>query len=131
LNICWKKLKQGHTFKVQGVKFKRRATLELTTGVGCIYSVSRQRQTTGVIVERNKHRKCLTMTPWNDIEDEAERLLVISKGSRMQQKKDTMMMNWRTTKKWNWDETVPYNKVISGRRRPDSVCRGRTTDRNT
>jgi hypothetical protein len=37
LNICQKK--QWHTFKVQGVKRKRRASLGLTTGVGSIYSV--------------------------------------------------------------------------------------------
>jgi hypothetical protein len=37
LNICRKK--QWHTFKVQDVKDKRRASLGLTTGVGSIFSV--------------------------------------------------------------------------------------------
>ena len=69
MNICQKK--QWHTFKVQGVKRKRRASLGLTTGVGSIYSVPSpngeakrnfefvgkdKRQTAGVIVERNEQK---------------------------------------------------------------------------
>ena len=38
LNICLKK--QWHTFKVQGVDRKKRASFGLATGVGSIYSVT-------------------------------------------------------------------------------------------
>ena len=42
LNVCRKK--QWHTFKVQGAKRKRRASLGLTTGVGGIYYVPSPRE---------------------------------------------------------------------------------------
>ncbi len=42
LNVCRKK--QWHTFKVQGAKRKRRASLGLTTGVGGIYCVPSPRE---------------------------------------------------------------------------------------
>ena len=42
MNICRKK--QWHTFKVQGAKRKRRASLGLTPGVGGIYYVPSPRE---------------------------------------------------------------------------------------
>ena len=59
--------------------------------------------------------------PWNDITDEAERLLAISKGGRHAAKEghdDEELENDQEVKR---DGTDPYKDVIFGRKRPDSV----------
>jgi hypothetical protein len=60
--------------------------------------------------------------PWEDVEREAERLLESmganardSENSRASQEQDDDRIV-------DWDETDPYNEVIFGRRRPDSVA---------
>ena len=98
---------------MQGVQRKRRASLGLTTCVASIWSVpsprmgrrnvtsnssGRQRQTAGVIVERNENRKRLTI---EDIADEAER----HTQSEMP-RKDTMMKNWRMIKRWSGKKPI-------------------------
>ena len=95
LNICRKK--QWHAFKVQGVKRKRRASLGFTTGVGSICSVR------------------------EDIKDEAERLLAISKGGRNAAKEGHDDEELENAQEVDRDGTDPYNEVIFRRRRPDSV----------
>jgi hypothetical protein len=62
--------------------------------------------------------------PWEDITDEAESLLVISKGGRNAAKEghdDEEWENSENDQEVERDETDPYNEVVFGRRRPDSV----------
>ena len=59
--------------------------------------------------------------PWEDVADEAERLLAIGKVSRNASNEghdDGEQDNDQAVER---NETDPYNEVIFGRRRPDSV----------
>jgi hypothetical protein len=60
--------------------------------------------------------------PWEDVADEAQRPLDIHKASRNapheDQEEDGGQKNDQEV---DQDETDPYNEVIFGRRRPDSV----------
>ena len=61
---------------------------------------------------------------WEDIADEAEKLLAISKGGRNAAKKGHDDEELENDQEVERDETDPYNEVIFevfGRRRPDSV----------
>ena len=59
--------------------------------------------------------------PWEYITDEAERLLAISKGGRNAAKEEHDDEELENDQEVEWDGTDPYNEVIFGRRRPDSV----------
>ena len=59
--------------------------------------------------------------PWEDIVDEAERLLVISKGGRNASKGGHDDEELENDQEVERDETDPYDEVIFGRMRPDSV----------
>jgi hypothetical protein len=59
--------------------------------------------------------------PWEDIANEAERLLEMSKASRDATKEDNGDGEQEHDQEVERDETDPYNEVIFGRRRPDSV----------
>jgi hypothetical protein len=59
--------------------------------------------------------------PWEDITDEAERLLAISKGGRNAAKEGHDDDELENDQEAERDGTDPYNEVIFGRRRPDSV----------
>jgi hypothetical protein len=133
LNICRKK--QWHTFKLQGVKRKRRASLGLTTGVGSIYSVpspsmGRRNVTSNSLGKTKtdswshcgeKRTSETSYLPWEDIANKAERLLAISKGGRNVAKEGNHDEELENDQEVERDETDPYNEVIFGRRRPDSV----------
>jgi hypothetical protein len=63
-----------------------------------------------------------SILPWDDIEDEAERLLE-SDGVTGQTSKDTHAdQDLGDDQGVERDETDPYNEVIFGRRRPDSIA---------
>ncbi len=59
--------------------------------------------------------------PWEDITDEAERLLAISKGGRNAAKEGHDDEELENDQEVERDGTDPYNEVILGRKRPDSV----------
>jgi hypothetical protein len=84
LNICRKK--QWHKFKVQGVKSKRRASLGLTKGVGSSTPITKHGEAMRnfEFIGEDKDRQLESLWketnigdvfPWEDITDEAERLL--------------------------------------------------------
>jgi hypothetical protein len=133
LNICRKK--QWHTFKVQGVKRKKRASLGLSIDVGSIYSVpspswtsmGRRSVTSNSFLKTKtdiwshygkKRQNIGDVLPWEDITDEAERLLAISKGSRNAAKEghDDEELERSGT---GWNRPIQWGHV--GQRRPDSV----------
>ena len=60
--------------------------------------------------------------PWGDIEDEAERLLENDQASRQAPDDDHIDEEQKDDQEVEQDETDPYNEVIFGRRRPDSVA---------
>jgi hypothetical protein len=60
-------------------------------------------------------------SPWEDIADEAERLLAISKGGRNAAKEGHDDEELENDQEVERDETDPYDEVIFGRMRPDSV----------
>jgi hypothetical protein len=102
---------------VQGVKHQGRASSGLTKGVGSIFYVlleSLWRETKIGDVLR-------TSISWEDIVDEAERLLAISKASRNAAKDGHDDGEQERDQEVERDETDPYNEVIFGRRRPNSV----------
>jgi hypothetical protein len=68
-----------------------------------------------------RESKIGNVLPWEDIVDEAERLLVISKGGRNASKGGHDDEELENDQEVELDETDPYNEVIFGRRRPDSV----------
>ena len=59
--------------------------------------------------------------PWEDVADEAQRLLDINKASQNDENEDHGDGEQENDKEVDRDETDPYNEVIFGRRRPDSV----------
>ena len=61
--------------------------------------------------------------PWEDIDDKAERLLAISrlKGDQNAAKEGNDDEELENDQEVERDGTDPYNKVIFGRRMPDSV----------
>jgi hypothetical protein len=59
--------------------------------------------------------------PWEDITDEAERLIAISKGGRNAAKEGHADKELENDQEVERDGTDRYNEVIFGRRRPDSV----------
>jgi hypothetical protein len=59
--------------------------------------------------------------PWENIADEAERLLAKSKGGRNDAKEGHDDEELENDQEVERDETDPYSEVIFGRRRPDSV----------
>ena len=61
------------------------------------------------------------VVPWEDITDEAERLLAISKGGRNAAKEGHDDEELENDQEVERDGTDPYNEVILGRKRPDSV----------
>jgi hypothetical protein len=68
-----------------------------------------------------RETKIEDVLPWEDIADEAERLLAISKGSRNAAKEGHDDEELENDQEVGGDETDPYNEVIFGQRRPDSV----------
>jgi hypothetical protein len=59
--------------------------------------------------------------PWEDVADEAQRLLDINKANRNAQNQDNEDGVQEKDQDLDRDETDPYNEVTFGRRRPDSV----------
>ena len=59
--------------------------------------------------------------PWEDVADEAQRLLDINKASQNDENKDHGDGEQKNDQEVDRDETDPYNQVTFGRRRPDSV----------
>jgi hypothetical protein len=59
--------------------------------------------------------------PWEDVADAAQRLLDIHKASRNAPHEDHEDGEQENDQEVDQDETDPYNEVIFGRRRPDSV----------
>jgi len=59
--------------------------------------------------------------PWEDVADEAQRLLDIPKASRNAPHEDKEDGGQENDQEVDPDETDPYNQVIFGRERPDSV----------
>jgi hypothetical protein len=59
--------------------------------------------------------------PWEDVADEAQRLLDIHKACRNASHEDRKDGGQENDQEVDQDETDPYNEVIFGRRRPDSV----------
>ena len=59
--------------------------------------------------------------PWEDFADEAERLRVISRAGRNAAKEGHDDEELENDQEVERDGTDPYNEVIFGRRRPDSV----------
>ena len=69
-------------------------------------------------MERNEIGNVL---PWEDISDEAERLIAVSKGGRNAAKEGHDDEELENDQEVERDETDPYDEVIFGRMRPDSV----------
>jgi len=67
-----------------------------------------------------RETKIGNVLPWEDIADEAKRLLTISKGSRNAANEGHDDEELENDQEVGRDETNPYNEVI-GRRSPDSV----------
>ena len=65
-------------------------------------------------------RESETLT-WEDVADETQRLLDIHKASRNAPHEDHEDGGQENDQEADGDETDPYNEVIFGRRRPDSV----------
>jgi len=63
-----------------------------------------------------RETKIEDVLPWEDIKDEAERLLDISKGGRDAAKEghDSVMKNWRTTKRWGGMKQTHTTKSFLG-----------------
>ena len=59
--------------------------------------------------------------PWEDVPDEAQRLLDIDKARQNAPREDHKDGEQENDQETDRDETDPYNEVIFGRRRPDSV----------
>ena len=59
--------------------------------------------------------------PWEDIEDEAERLLEMRRASQDATTKDNDNGEQECDREVGRDEAESYEEVIFGRRRPDSV----------
>ena len=59
--------------------------------------------------------------PWEDIADEAERLLEMRKASRDATKEDNSDGEQEKDQEVERDETDPHDEVIFGQRRPDRV----------
>ena len=59
--------------------------------------------------------------PWEDVADEAHRLLDIHNASRNDPNEDHENGEQENDQEVDRDETDPYNQVTFGRRRPDSV----------
>ena len=59
--------------------------------------------------------------PWEDVADEAQRLLDIPKASRNAPHEDKEDGGQENDQEVDRDETDPYNEVIFGRRRPVSL----------
>jgi len=68
-----------------------------------------------------KERSIGDVLPWEDITDEAERLLAISNGGRNAAKEGHDDEELENDQEVERDGTDPYNEVIFGRMRPDSV----------
>jgi hypothetical protein len=136
LSICRKK--HWHTFKVQDVNRKRRASLGLTTGVGSIFSIPspsmRRRNVTSNSLGKTKtdtwshcgekrtsetsyHGKILRMKRNGSF----QRLLTISKGARNAANEGHDNLEQENDQEVERDEIDSYNEVIFGRRRPDSI----------
>jgi hypothetical protein len=60
--------------------------------------------------------------PWDEIADEAERLLASGQANRQAPDDDHVAKEQENDQVVDRDETDPYNEVIFGRRRPDSVA---------
>jgi hypothetical protein len=87
VNMCRKK--QSHTFRVRGVKRKRRASLGVleVSAITKHGEAKRNFEFIGEYKDRQLESSWREMnigifSPWEDIADEAERLLAISKGGR-------------------------------------------------
>jgi hypothetical protein len=61
------------------------------------------------------------VSPWEDVANEAQRLLDISKASRNAPNEDNEDGEQENDQEVDRDETDPYKEVAFGRRRPDSV----------
>jgi hypothetical protein len=59
--------------------------------------------------------------PWEDIEDESERLLEIRRASQDTTTKDNNTADQECDQEVGLDEAESYEEVIFGQRRPDSV----------
>ena len=60
--------------------------------------------------------------PWDEIEDEVERLLESARANRQASDDNHVDKEQEDDQIADRDETDPYNEVIFGRRRPDSVA---------
>ena len=60
--------------------------------------------------------------PWEDVEREAERLLESKRANARNSENSRVSQEQDDDRKVDRDETDPYNEVIFGRRRPDSVA---------
>ena len=60
--------------------------------------------------------------PWEDVENEAERLLESTRANARDSENGGASQEQDDDRKVDRDETDPYNEVIFGRRRPDSVA---------
>ena len=65
--------------------------------------------------------------PWDEIADEAERLLESDQANRRVPDDDHVDKEQEDDQVVDRDETDPYNEVIFGRRRPDSIAADWTT----
>jgi hypothetical protein len=63
-----------------------------------------------------------SILPWDDIEDEAERLLESDEGTRQTATDTHVDQDLGNDQGVEWEETDSYNEVIFGRRRPDSIA---------
>jgi len=126
--------KQWRTFKAKGVKLKRRASLGLTTGVGSIFSVpspsmAREAKLNFEFIREDKDKqleslwretKIRNVLPWEDIADEAERLLAISNVNRNAANEGHDDGEQENDQEVERNET-DYSEIVFGRRRPVSV----------
>ncbi len=89
----------------------------------------RHRHTQGLINRQRVWRetKIGDVLPWEDVADEAQRLLDIHKASRNEPHEDQEDGGQENDQEVDRDEKDPYNEVIFGRRRPDSIMVDWTT----
>jgi len=137
--------KQGCIFKAQDVKRKRKASLVPTTGAGTLMGAHNRcwgylrgailmhgeakRNLEFIGGERDRQLQQLwtetkigDILPWEDVEREAERLLESTLANARNSENSGASQEQDDDRTVDRDETDPYNEVIFGRRRPDSVA---------
>ena len=74
------------------------------------------------VIKHTRRNRIGNILPWDDIADEAERLLESDQDNRKVRDDDHVDKEQEDDQGVDRDETDPYNETIFGRRRPDSIA---------